>query len=599
MKQVIFITFIIFLSLLSLSSSQPHRFLNQHRRRRRSPPPKQSVEVSLPLTTSCLPPPQSECTLSLLRHSFGNTFGQPPVTVPYSPPADCPPPWSHAVLHLAGAIDGDQYDRIAAVWLSGAEILRTSTPEPAEESGTFWNVRKDVTRYSSLLQQPNGTLSMMLENIVNDEFTGVYHVNLTISFYKDEGVAIVGKNWGRKLGLGFKDSGGDDEEQKPADLVIPVIDEGKNGFWFRIENESNVGSKRIQIPMNAKRIALEMYVSFHGDDEFWYSNPPNIYIDTNNLTTTRGNGSFREVFVKIDGNIVASEVPFPVVFTGGINPLFWEPVVAIGAFDLPSYEFDLTPFLGLLLDGKSHIFELGVANAIQFWLVDANVHVWLEKNSSKVEAGIGPLELPQFQESRKYNFVLLDGSFKVKVQRKSLSSGWVFYGGSNLTTSIAKRMKLKNSIAFKKNGTYKIVKQHATVKMDVTVASATGSLVSRRTLRRNYPLTVITSTLAMGDVNLMTTNLSNALSLKEKSSNSHGKVSRSIHNSQESGGSMTVKGHSVISGVAQTQQTVSYQGDPSCFSRNVYASGGKLVRDNSTSLCLSLFNKVLYLFSSW
>lgn len=442
---------------------------------------------------------------------------------------------------------------------------------------------------------------MMLENLVNDEFTGVYHVNLTILFYKDEELGIVGKNWGRKLGLGlgFKNAVGDDEKQKPADLVIPVIDEGKNGFWFRIENESHVGSKRIQIPMNAKRIMLEMYVSFHGDDEFWYSNPPNSYIEANNLTTTRGNGAFREVFVKIDGNIVASEVPSPVVFTGGINPLFWEPVVAIGAFDLPSYEFDLTPFLGFLLDGKSHSFELGVANAIQFWLVDANLHVWLDKNSSKVEAGVGSLKLPEFQESWEYHFLLLDGSFKVEAERKSQSSGWVSYGSSNLTTSIVKRMKLKNSITFKKNGTYKIVKQHTTVKMEVKVASPTGSLVSRRTLKRKYPLTLITSTLAVGDVNLMTTNFSHALCLKEKSSTPQGNFSRSIHNSQESGGSMLVKGHSVISGVAETQQTLSYRGDPSCFSRNVYASGGKLVTDDSTSVCPSLFHEVLHLFRSW
>jgi hypothetical protein len=93
-----------------------------------------------------------------------------------------------------------------------------------------------------------------------------------------------------------------------------------------------------------------MYVSFQGNDEFWYSNPPNSYIKTNNLTTERGNGAYREIYVTIDGKFIGSEGPFPVFFTGGVNPLFWEPVVPIGPFNLPSHDFNLTPFLGIVKD---------------------------------------------------------------------------------------------------------------------------------------------------------------------------------------------------------------------------------------------------------
>ena len=113
----------------------------------------------------------------------------------------------------------------------------------------------------------------------------------------------------------------------------------------------------------------------------------NSYILANNLSTG-GNGAFREVLVKIDGSVVASEVPFPVVYTKGINPLFWQPIVAIGAFDLPSHDIDLTPLLGSLLDGKNHSFELGVTNAIKYWLVDANLHVLLDKHSARVQASV-------------------------------------------------------------------------------------------------------------------------------------------------------------------------------------------------------------------
>jgi len=39
------------------------------------------------------------------------------------------------------------------------------------------------------------------------------------------------------------------------------------------------------VPSNAYRAIVEIYVSAHVNDEFWYSNPPDAYIEANNLTT--------------------------------------------------------------------------------------------------------------------------------------------------------------------------------------------------------------------------------------------------------------------------------------------------------------------------
>ncbi|KAL9995435.1 putative peptide-N(4)-(N-acetyl-beta-glucosaminyl)asparagine amidase [Helianthus debilis subsp. tardiflorus] len=78
-------------------------------------------------------------------------------------------------------------------------------------------------------------------------------------------------------------------------------------------------------------------------------------------------------------------VPFPVIFTGGIYPLFWEPVVSIGAFNLPSYGIDLALLLGLLLDDKIHSIGIQIADVISFWLVDVNLHLRFDK--SNVERG--------------------------------------------------------------------------------------------------------------------------------------------------------------------------------------------------------------------
>ncbi|KAG5533541.1 hypothetical protein RHGRI_027658 [Rhododendron griersonianum] len=600
------------LSLSSPSPPMPDRFTKSipHSLRQNSSP-QEYIELTHPLPSDRLIP---SCFLQAFNHTFGDTIGRPPTSVSYSPPSDCPPPWSHVVLELRASSDGDQYDRIAAVWLAGAEILRTSTAEPNAE-GVFWKVRNDVTRYAFLLQQSNLALTVMLENVITDDLTGVYNVSLTLLYYKsnhvgvpvpqhhklsrksgllEENIAVDFVNKESQSGLEsekFRDSPLSNSDslglyETPANLIIPISSGGDEGFWFRIESESGVESKGIQIPLNTCKAVLEIYVSFHGNDEFWYSNPPDSYIKMNNLTTGRAHGAYREVFVTIDGRFIGSVIPFPIIFTGGINPLFWEPVVAIGAFNLPSYDFDLTPFLGFLLDGKVHLIGLGVADSIPFWLVDANLHLWLDHDSSAVEAKTVYSHAPKLSIQRSSRFELLNGTFKIKAKRKSQFSGWVKSSAGNLTTHVLNQFKYNNLIRFDKDGTYKSVKQRVQTMSEVRVASETGSLISRSMVKRKSPLKMITSTISgsQTDAYLMVTNVSH--SLRERSI--FGGLSSSLHNSQDSRGWMVVKDHNVLSGSATTNQSYTSMGEFGFYSRSVSATDGRLIRDNTTFSCASL-----------
>ncbi|KAK9269102.1 hypothetical protein L1049_000871 [Liquidambar formosana] len=85
----------------------------------------------------------------------------------------------------------------------------------------------------------------------------------------------------------------------------------------------------------------------------------------------------------MDGEVVGAIWPFTVIFTGGVNPLLWRPITAIGSFDLPSYDIEITPFLGTILDGKTHEFGFTVTNALNVWYIDANLHLWLDNESQK------------------------------------------------------------------------------------------------------------------------------------------------------------------------------------------------------------------------
>ncbi|RWR78915.1 peptide-N4-N-acetyl-beta-glucosaminylasparagine amidase A-like protein [Cinnamomum micranthum f. kanehirae] len=623
-------------------------------------------EVTRPLPTEHQTP---SCSLTLLRHNFSNTIGSPPVSAEYSPPKNCSAPWSAVVLDFAASCRGEQYDRIAAVWIDGVEILRTSTAEPTDE-GIFWKVSKDVTRYASVLSRPNSTVSVMLENVVNDYYTGVYHVNITLNFYGEKGLRVSEEDefelskklgflheksaqfgfWeeesvdlGRKLGLisrsgveecreeeslhlsseGPLDLVEEDEKigllseetasaslmtgeenvqhglskkelplvnslrlksedlglmdkrekanrlyGKPADLIIPISSKGRKGFWFQIKNESDVHSKEIQIPVNTYRAVLEIYVSFHLNDEFWYSNLPDSYIQQKNLTTGRGNGAFREVFAAVDGLYVGSVLPFPVVFTGGINPLFWEPVVGIGAFDLPSYDLDLTPFLGKLLDGKNHTFSLGVTDAISYWLVDANLHLWLDHSSPQVAAKLVRYRAPNLSIRRKSKVGLLDGKFKIKAEREAHFAGWVNSSFGNFTTHVKHELKFKNTINVKNNGNFKVVGQKIKSNSKITLEAFSELILAKAVYRNKYPLHLTTQTQPGENKTYLSTNkFSNGMNEQSSVILPWGISFSSLINTQESEGSMLVQDHSVLSGVASTVQNYTYKDDKGCYNR--------------------------------
>ncbi|CAH8292765.1 unnamed protein product [Eruca vesicaria subsp. sativa] len=554
---------------VSLPSS-PDRFLKSALTSLRSPDvPQEYQELTLPSPSDHLTP---SCSHLLLRHSFANTINKPPYTAPYTPPpSDCTsPPWSHVNLDLRAASSGDQYDRISGLWLGGVELLRTSTAEPSP-TGIFWKVRKDVTRYSSLFTRSDLNVTMMLENIVNDVYTGIYHINVTLNFYEFNTIDI-------------------SRRESPADLIIPVSNDGggNRGFWFMIENSEESYSNKIQLPLNTRKIVLELYVSSHGNDEFWYSNPPDSYIVTNKLATGRGNGAYREVVVKIDGRNVGSEVAFPVIFTGGINPLFWEPVVGIGAFNLPTYDMDLTPFLGMVLDGKEHEFALSVNNGISYWLVDANLHVWVDHEAVSVEAGSGSYDSPKRHVVRKE--VLeeqLDGSFKVEAEVRSEFDGWVKSSEGNLTTVVKSVFKVGSLVKFEENGAYKRVEQRVETKRVVEVTNELGKQVNRVVHERSYPRTVITSTLRGlsndKDMYVLVTNVSQALNERYLV----GEALTEVYNRQDSDGWMQVEDHNVLAGEARTRQSLSYIDEFGCYSRTVVAANGEIDQDSSSDTCPS------------
>jgi hypothetical protein len=289
-------------------------------------------------------PGTRSCTVTVAEARFRDFT---PYTGTYTPPTDCGRDghWAKIVLRMDGSVAGRQYDRLGYLHIGGVEVFRTSTPEPSPD-GIEWSVEKDVTRYEATLAaaQP---VEMLIGNVVDDTYTGILDVKVTLTFYA-----------GRAAGL--------------PDRVIPLT------------------GTTLTTPRNSERIVAEVYATGSGGgcEEVWYTA---VTPDASYSCRAGTTGPYREVQVSVDGRPAGIAAPFPHVWTGGWSPFLWYVIPAPRAFDVPPVEFDLTPFAGLLNDGRPHTVDvsvLGVPEGQSGWSAPANILVWQDAHRSVVRGAL-------------------------------------------------------------------------------------------------------------------------------------------------------------------------------------------------------------------
>jgi Peptide N-acetyl-beta-D-glucosaminyl asparaginase amidase A len=294
--------------------------------------------------------------------------------------------------------EGRQYDRLALMYLNSTEVFRTSTAEPTTD-GIVWTYIKEMTQYRSLWKSPQ-TIIFDLGNLIDSTYTGSYNTTLTASFTKE--------NSGRV-----------------ADVIYPIsalkgADNAASAFTVPSDN----ASVNLTFPKNAQRAVVSISACGQSDEEFWWSAVLNQ--DINDFDSTIGElygySPFREVQLFIDGILAGVVWPFPIIFTGGVAPGFWRPIVGIDAFDLREPEIDISPFIPYLLDGKEHSFEIKVAGlntpsngtatlaetVNSYWIVTGKVFIYLDESgkSNLKSIGVPPtISAPEPQFSFTRNLV--------------------------------------------------------------------------------------------------------------------------------------------------------------------------------------------------
>ena len=409
-------------------------------------------------------PPKKDCQQVLMSYSFANSYGAPfvgksgfffcqwhvitgtfssglnsPVLLraesrPSPPPSFPkaaiqligkigwyqPPPcqFNRVVLNLTVTAAGRQFDRLAAMFLNDTEIWRTSTAEPTT-NGIIWTYLKDVSNFLPLFRQPQKVI-FDLGNIVDKTYTSPFNTTLTATFFSESG-------------------------SQAADLILPISAKksaanSSSAFHVPEVNATGVAT----LPRNVKKAVFSISANGQIGEEFWWSNVLQSNISTfpqaGNLS---GLSPFRELQLYIDGNLAGVVWPFSVIFTGGVAPGFWRPVVGIDAFDLREDEIDITPWLPLLSDGKSHTFWIRVVGLNDngfgngtitevplpgYWVVTGKIFVWLDKPDS-ITTGTNPVTVAPVPQLTLSSRVTQSGgknvslSYSVAVQRKlSLAS---------------------------------------------------------------------------------------------------------------------------------------------------------------------------------
>jgi hypothetical protein len=277
--------------------------------------------------------------------------------------------------------EGRQFDRLALMYLGDTEIFRTSTAEPTV-NGIEWTYIKDMSEYLYFWNSPQ-TIIFDLGNLVDSTYTGLYNTTLTASFFTSQ------------------------DTIEPASVIIPIS--ARKGavnaaslFTLPGDNATNT----ISFPRNVNRAVFSVSACGQATEEFWWSNVLQSNINTFEAVdgTLYGYSPFREVQILIDGQLAGVQWPFPVIFTGGVVPGLWRPIVGIDAFDLREHEIDITPWLPVLCNGAEHTFEIKVAGLLDdgrgtatitetvgsSWYVTGKIFIWLDDNAESVTTGAEP-----------------------------------------------------------------------------------------------------------------------------------------------------------------------------------------------------------------
>lgn len=380
--------------------------------------------------------------------------------------------WAKVLLVLDFSVTpGRQFDRTARLALGRTNIYFGTTPEPSPSFGPTWHIERDVTDDSALFQtaQPG---EVNIGNTVDASYTGVIHGSAQMLFYP-----ATQKN----------------PAPETPDLVLPVPNttDGSGS----VSSGQDTVSAIYTLPTNIVRAYLDVVTESQGQDEFWYLGVPTPLADK---LQTFGNTSFREAEITLDGKPAGAVPVYPWIYTGGIDPSLWRPIPGLQTLDFVPYRVDLTPFAGLLNNGKPHRIGIRVFNAAPSFQIAAALLLYRDPKLKIVHGAVTENTLladprPEVQQSVVTLAGRTSGPVSVVSRRRFTLAGYVQTSRGTVETRIVQELDFSSRQQFDLSPvqTTQTITQETSLAATTTTRLGANVRQQRRTFR--YPFTFYSS----------------------------------------------------------------------------------------------------------
>jgi hypothetical protein len=507
-------------------------------------------------------PDTTPCTVTLFSNIPFADFSSKFFT--FTPPSACPGPWAKVVLEADFSIEaGRQFDRTANIWVGGTNVYFGTTSEPSRTVARSWHIERDLTDYSALFNNSqNGRVD--LGNLVNSTFTSTLFGTAQLQFYP------------------LSRHG---QAPDTADMVLPLSGSNTGGTVF-LSNTANALSANFNLPTNVERAYLDVIAQSQAGDEFWYTCVPN---DVANELQSCGATGFRETEVTIDGQPAGVVPVYPWIYTGGIDPLLWRPIPGVQTLNFVPYRVDLTPFAGLLSNGKPHTVSVNVFNANSGFSTTATLLVFQDHGATQVTGAVTKNTLAAAPTPTVTENLTTDaggnisGNVAVTSNRSFRLEGFVRTSHGRVDTSVEQNIRFSNSQDFNISGLVFI--------QNITQKTSISSLTNIRGRNQNgktsfqtfeWPLTVdINFTVnADGSGGLQTTTIKQTFNNNQLIQGGDGPdFFSTVSNTVAPTDTLLFDANFNITGgqgQASSQNYFSTDSTGACFSRSIAAAGGIL-----------------------
>ncbi len=393
-----------------------------------------------------------------------------------APPKACPGPWAKVVMDQTVTVSGRQYDRIGDLRIGGTEVWWGTTEEPSGEGhrAITYHFDKDLTPYSALLRTPQ-PFRGGVENYTSPVYTGVYAQTVTLTFYQADRRHPAPATPDHVAGFGHAD----------ATPAAPTV-------HFTAQD----------LPRNITRAYLEVTLEGHACDEQWFDDVPDAVAAKYPAAGLCGKGPYREADFAIDGTAAGSAFTFPHIYSGGIVPQLWRPVVAIDTFSLHAETYDVTPFAGRLVDGGTHDISFTFPDIGGEFTVVPTLLLYTDHQAARTSGALTQDDVAAAPVRQTTVKDIQDGvNATVTAKRHDVTAGYVDTSAGRVSTRVERTRDYRNSDDVTGGGfTQHVVQGDSGQQTSVSTVDGRVRAADRHTW--SYPLTTDATATITDDQNL-------------------------------------------------------------------------------------------------